>query len=162
MISLTQRHNFVVLLHDIRSVQNVASIFRLCEVLGAKEIILSGVTPGPVDRFLFERKDFTKISLGAEKTVNWRRLEEVVQEFVKNFDGIKIAVEQSEKSVDYKKVEIKENQNYLIIPGREVEGLEKEILDLVDVVAEIPQYGAKESLNIFSALSVSLYRFFDR
>ncbi len=168
----TQKHNFSVLLHDIRSVQNVASIFRLCEVLGAKEIILSGVTPGPIDRFGFERKDFTKISLGAEKSVKWKRVENVT-EFIKDFQtppnlpldkgrNVVLALEQSENSVDFKRVEIDEFKNYLIIPGREVEGLEDEILNLCDFVAEIPQYGTKESLNIFSALSVSLYRFFDK
>ena len=156
-----QINNFSILLHDIRSVQNVASIFRLAEVLGAKEIVLSGVTPGPLDRFGFDRGDFLKISLGAQKSVKWKRVEDVF-EFIKNFDGIKIALEQNEKSLDYKNVEVDTSKKYLIIPGKEVTGLEKEILEMCDMVAEIPQYGQKESLNIFSALSVSLYRFFDR
>lgn len=65
-----------ILLHDIRSVQNVASIFRMAEVLGVNKIFLSGVTPGPLDRFGFERQDFVKISLGTEKKVKWERVEE--------------------------------------------------------------------------------------
>ena len=156
-----QINNFSILLHDIRSVQNVASVFRLCEILGANEIILSGVTPGPLDRFGFTRNDFQKISLGAEKSIKWKRVEKVF-DFIKNFDGTKIALEQNEKSLDYKNVEIDTSKKYLIIPGKEVTGLEKEILDMCEIVAEIPQYGQKESLNIFSALSISLYRFFDR
>lgn len=157
-----QEIDWSILLHDIRSVQNVASIFRMSECLGVNKIYLSGITPGPLDRFGREREDFLKISLGTEKRVNWERVEGDVLDFLKNFDGVKIALEQSENSVDYKKVEIDTKKKYLVIPGREVEGLEKSILDLCDLVAEIPQYGQKESLNIFSSLSIACFRFFDR
>jgi tRNA G18 (ribose-2'-O)-methylase SpoU len=197
--SKEQKIDWSILLHDIRSVQNVASIFRMAEVLGVNKIFLSGVTPGPLDRFGFERQDFIKISLGTEKRVKWERLEENVLEFISNFKNnedvsekdlvnsplripwhaasagsfpksfsskdmlnIVIALEQSENSVDYKKVEIDENKKYLIIPGREVEGLDENILKLCDIVAEIPQYGTKESLNIFSSMSIACFRFFDK
>ena len=200
--SKKQKINWSILLHDIRSVQNVASIFRLSECLGVNKIYLSGITPGPLDRFGRERDDFIKISLGAEKDVFWERVEDVerfIQEFrsgEKEFvsqsveistcrlftcqgilkeeftktlpssqerpKNIVIALEQNENSVDYKQVEIDENKRYLVIPGREVEGLDEKLLKMCDVVAEIPQYGKKESLNIFSSLSVSLYRFFDK
>ncbi len=159
--SKKQKIDFSILLHDIRSVQNVASIFRMAECLGVNKIYLSGVTPGPLDRFGFERQDFIKISLGTEKRVSWERVEKEVLEFVGNFEGEKIALEQNENSIDYKKVEIDENKKYLIIPGREVEGLDENILKLCDIVAEIPQYGEKESLNIFSSMSIACFRFFD-
>lgn len=156
-----QKIDWNILLHDIRSVQNVASIFRMAECLGVNKIYLSGVTPGPLDRFGFERQDFLKISLGTEKRVRWERVEKDTLEFIKNFDGVRIALEQSENSVDYKKINIDTNKKYLIIPGREVEGLEENILKVCDMVAEIPQYGEKESLNIFSSMSVACFRFFD-
>ncbi len=151
-----------ILLHDIRSVQNVASIFRMAEVLGVNKIFLSGVTPGPLDRFGFERQDFVKISLGTEKKVKWERVEKNILEFIQNFEGVKIALEQNENSLDYKKIEINQAKKYLIIPGREVEGLDENILKICDIVAEIPQYGEKESLNIFSSMSIACFRFFDR
>ncbi len=151
-----------ILLHDIRSVQNVASIFRMAECLDVNKIFLSGVTPGPLDRFGFERQDFLKISLGTEKRVSWERIEENILDFMQNFDGIKIALEQAENSVDYKNIEIDKSKKYLIVPGREVEGLDENILKLCDIVAEIPQYGEKESLNIFSSMSVACFRFFDK
>lgn len=159
----TQTINWSILLHDIRSVQNVASIFRMSEVLGVNNIYLSGITPGPLDRFNREREDFIKISLGTEKVVTWERIENI-EDFIQNFkkDGVVIALEQSENSMDYKNVEISPEKKYLIIPGREVEGLEESILKICDVVAEIPQYGSKESLNIFSALSAACFRFFDK
>jgi tRNA G18 (ribose-2'-O)-methylase SpoU len=189
-----QKIDWNILLHDIRSVQNVASIFRMAEVLGVNSIFLSGITPGPQDRFGFERVDFTKISLGTEKRVKWERVEENILDFISNFksqknkkkfenepaeaacqgilkgeftnffefDNVVIGLEQADNSVDYKKVEIDENKRYLIIPGREVEGLDENILKVCDVVAEIPQYGQKESLNIFSSMSIACFRFFDR
>lgn len=158
-----QNIDFSILLHDIRSVQNVASIFRMADCLGVNTIYLSGITPGPLDRFGFERQDFTKISLGCEKKVRWVRIEGEVLEFIESFKNtVVIALEQAENSVDYKKVEIDASKKYLIVPGREVEGLDENILKICDVVAEIPQYGDKESLNIFSSMSVACFRFFDQ
>jgi len=135
----------------------------MAECLGTNNIYLSGITPGPLDRFEREREDFNKISLGTEKVVKWERIENP-EEFILNFkkDGVVIALEQNESSVDYKNMEIDVNKKYLVIPGREVEGLDENILKLCDVVAEIPQYGNKESLNIFSSMSVACFRFFDR
>lgn len=191
-----QTINWNILLHDIRSVQNVASIFRMAECLGVNNIYLSGVTPGPLDRFGFERQDFIKISLGTEKRVKWERISENILEFINNFknkhekenleseseesagqvilkgkitkfsfesnnESVVIALEQADKSVDYKKIEIDKTKKYLIIPGREVDGLEPEILNECDIIAEIPQYGQKESLNIFSSMSIACFRFFD-
>ncbi len=176
---------FEILLHDIRSVQNVASIFRLADCIGASKVILSGITPGSKDRFDREREDFVKISLGSEKTIQIERVGEEMQnsnfkneidkenlkkilKYIKIFrenGGMVIALEQDENSLDYKKVgEIvkeKVNNKYLIIPGREVEGLDGEILKSVDIIGEIGQYGQKESLNIFSSLAIVLYRWFD-
>jgi 23S rRNA (guanosine2251-2'-O)-methyltransferase len=162
-----QNHIIEILLHDIRSVQNVASIFRLADSIGAAHIYLSGVTPGPLDRFDRPRNDFIKISLGSEIDIKWERVEEDILEFIKSKKGegyIVVALEQSVQSIDYKDLEIDPNNKYLIIPGREREGLEESILNsgLIDHVLEIKQYGKKESLNIFSALSILLYRLFDR
>jgi 23S rRNA (guanosine2251-2'-O)-methyltransferase len=162
---MKQKNNFSILLHDIRSVQNVASIFRLADCIGAEEIILSGITPGPTDRFGRDRSDFVKISLGAEKVVKSQRVESVL-EFIekwKSTGGLVVALEQDARAVDYKEFakEIEQDKKYLIIPGREREGLEEDILQLCDVVCEISQYGQKESLNIFSSLSIFLYKLFD-
>lgn len=163
-----QKHTFSILLHDIRSVQNVASVFRLADCIGAREIVLSGITPGPLDRFGRVREDFVKISLGADEVVAWRRVDSV-EKFIQAWkeekeDRMVVALEQDARSVNYKSFaeEVSVEKEYLIVPGREREGLEKDILDLCDVVCEIPQYGQKESLNIFSSLSILLYRLFDK
>lgn len=161
----TQKIDWNILLHDIRSVQNVASIFRMAECLGVNKIYLSGITPGPFDRFGFERKDFAKISLGTEKRVKWERVEQDVTIFINNFKiggSVVIGLEQDDSSMDYKDVDCELSKKYLVIPGREVEGLAQNILEHCDIVAEIPQYGEKESLNIFSSMSVACFRFFDK
>src|SRR3989338_4075176 len=62
-----------LILHNIRSVHNVGSIFRTADAAGVSKIILSGYTPLPVDRFNLPRKDFVKVSLGAEKTIPWEQ-----------------------------------------------------------------------------------------
>ena len=175
---------FEIMLHNVRSVQNVASIFRLADCIGASKIILSGITPSYIDRFGRMREDFTRVSLSSEKNIKWEKIgiepqnqdleSEVEKEnlkntlkYIENFkkeNGIVLALEQDKKSVNIKDFskKINKKKKYLIIPGREVEGLEKEILKIVDHIVEINQYGKKESLNIFSALSVALYTLFDK
>lgn len=147
-----------IVLHDVRSVQNVGSIFRTAECAGVSKIYLCGYTPAPVDRFGRLRKDFAKVSLGAERTVEW----ESVPDCAKLLSKLKksgfslVAVEQSEDSVDYKKV--KRRTPVAIVYGNEVGGIPKKILKLCDVVAEIPMKGEKESLNVSVSVGVSLFR----
>lgn len=147
-----------VLLHNIRSVYNAGSIFRTADALGVNKIYLSGYTPTPLDNFNKPRKDFAKVALGAEKTIRW--------EYINNpFTLIKklktkhfqiIGLEQSEKSIDYKKVKI--NFPALFVLGNEVDGIEPKILKQCSVVAEISMKGKKESLNVSVAFGVGLFR----
>lgn len=98
----------VVILHNVRSVHNVGSIFRTCDAAGIDQIYLCGYTPQPVDRFNRPRKDLAKVALGAEKTISWEHVEdtkECIDELKKG--GYKVvAVEQAENSVDYKEVKL--------------------------------------------------------
>ena len=66
-----------LILHDIRSVQNVGAIFRTADSIGIDKIIISGITPAPIDRFGRERSDLHKTALGAEKTVPWEQVENI-------------------------------------------------------------------------------------
>ncbi len=147
-----------VLLHNIRSVHNVGSIFRTSDALGIDKIYLSGFTPTPKDRFGRNRKDVSKVALGAEKTIPWEYLNDPkkIINTLKNDDFKIIGLEQSENSQDYKKVKL--TDKILFIVGNEVEGIEKNILKLCDLVAEIPMKGDKESLNVSVAFGVALFR----
>ncbi len=147
-----------VLLHDIRSTHNVGSIFRTSDALGVNKIYLSGYTPSPIDKYGRARKDIGKVALGAEKTISWE-YEEDPKRIIKSLkkEGFQVVcVEQDEKSVDYKKLKVKEK--VLFVMGNEVLGVDKKILELCDDVVEIPMKGEKESLNVSVAFGVALFR----
>ncbi|MFA5987692.1 MAG: TrmH family RNA methyltransferase [Candidatus Paceibacterota bacterium] len=148
----------VVVLDNIRSTHNVGAIFRTCDAAGISRIFLAGVTPCPVDRFGRERADIAKTALGAEKTILWEYCPETVT-LIRRLkkDGYKIiAVEQDEKSEDYKKVKLK--SKIVFVFGNEVAGVSKKVLKISDVIAEIPMMGQKESLNVSVSVGVALFR----
>jgi len=156
-----KRPHVSLLLHDIRSVHNVGAIFRSAEAAGVNQVYLSGYTPGPHDRFGRVRKDFAKTSLGAERTLplSYVSNPEYLFSELKKKGVLIIALEQSPHSVDYKQVEVE--SKCLIMLGNEVTGLPKKFLDAVDIIAEIPLRGKKESLNVAAAAAVFLFRLLD-
>lgn len=154
--------SLVLVLDNIRSVHNVGAIFRTADAVGISKIYLCGTTPTPIDRFGRKRSDLHKSALGAEEYLEWEYAESTL-DLVKKIkeDGLKIiALEQDERSIDYKEVKVSENT--AIILGTEVTGLEKEILDLCDIITEIPMEGKKESLNVSVATGVFLFRILDK
>lgn len=154
-----------VVLHNIRSTQNVGAILRTCDAVGVNKVFFSGITPSPIDRFGRKRGDVSKSALGAEESVEWEVLEDKgqsVEEFLKEtrVDGFQIvALEQSENSVDYKKLnDVLPSRRRVFVLGNEVDGVSKEILEMCDVVCEIPMMGEKESLNVSVAFGVFIFR----
>jgi len=135
----------------------VGSIFRTADCAGVDKIFLTGYTPKPIDKFGKERKDVAKVALGAERSIDWEYKKsptEVIKKLKK--EGFKIiAIEQSEKSVDYKKVKVKGNCAFIL--GNEVKGLSKTILSKSDIIAEIPMKGEKESLNVSVTAGIALF-----
>jgi len=156
-----KKRDIRLLLDDIRSVHNTGSIFRTAETLGISMIYCAGTTPTPLDRFGRKRKDFAKVALGAEDMVAWKYVEKAA-ESVKRLkkEGFEvIALEQADRSIDYKKVKVKGKA--LIILGNEVEGVSPKLLKLADIIAEIPLKGKKESLNVSMAAGIALFRWLD-
>lgn len=149
----------VIILNNIRSNENVGSIFRTCDAIGVKKIILCGYTPAPIDRFGRENKGLTKASLGAEKFVEWERVENLnlMIERLKIENYKIVGIEQSKNSTDYKKLKDIKARNIALIFGNEVEGLSKQDLKLCDIVAQLPMLGKKESLNVAVCAGVVLY-----
>lgn len=151
-------NSIAVLIHDIRSTHNVGSIFRTSDSFGVNKIYISGTTPSPLDKYGRERNDVKKVSLGAEKSVSW----EVVKSPVSLINKLKkegymvIGIEQDQNSIDYKRVKVK--KPVLFIIGNEVNGIDKKIIKLCDVVSEIPMKGTKESLNVSVAFGVAISR----
>jgi len=150
----------IVVIDNLRSVYNVGSIFRTANAVGIDKIILCGTTPTPLDKYGDKRSDFAKVALGAEDVVAWEYKEDIrstIQE-LKNENYYIIAIEQDEKSVDYKNIKIEEKEDIVFIIGPEVDGMSKENLALCDVIAEIPMLGTKESLNVTIAFGIAVYR----
>lgn len=151
-----------VILHNIRSLHNVGSIFRTAEGLGVKKIYLTGYTPSPYDFFGKLRKDFAKTALGAGKYIEWKKAKNIFY-LIKRLkkDGVQIiALEQSKKSVDIKKFSLGNRIPKLgiaLIFGNEVTGLSKSILQKSDKIIEIHMRGKKESLNVSVAAGIAIY-----
>lgn len=146
-----------LILHDIRSIHNVGSIFRTADCAAVKKIFLTGYTPAPVDRFGRVLKDFAKVSLGAENSVSWEKADRITDCIA----GCKekrmqvVAVEQDEQSVDYKTWSPGGSVAYIL--GNEPDGLSKEVLAACDVIIEISMHGSKESLNVSVAAGIILF-----
>ncbi|OGE14489.1 hypothetical protein A2111_00175 [Candidatus Daviesbacteria bacterium GWA1_38_6] len=165
-------YSMVVVLYNIRSVFNVGSIFRTTDGAGIEKIYLCGVTPTPLDKFGLVRSDFTKVSLGAEKSVEWEQKHSTVKllDRLKKEGYLILAVEQDPKSVPYYEIRLprpsislrarndgREADKICLVMGSEVNGLPKSILDKADKILEIPMKGKKESLNVAIAFGIVAY-----
>lgn len=146
-----------LILHNIRSVHNVGSIFRTADAAGVAKIFLTGYTPTPLDRFKRPRKDFVKVSLGAEQTVSWEKVVSIerVITMLKQQDFFIASLEQNNTSIDYK--EYKPQGSTALILGNEVDGVSQKVLDMSDSIIEIPMRGEKESLNVSVAAGIALF-----
>jgi len=151
----------VLILHDIRSTQNVGAMFRTADAAGIDKIYLTGYTPAPIDRFGKKRGDIAKAALGAEETVSWeskKSLPSLLTKLKKEKYQI-IAIEQAANSINYKKIKLQDKNAFIM--GTEVTGIPKNILSKCDIVAEIPMKGKKESLNVSVACGIALFRIFN-
>ena len=147
----------VVILDGIRSTYNVGSIFRTADAAGVEKIYLCGITPQPIDRFGRLRPQFTKVSLGAEKTVPWERVKSasaLIDRLKKEKYHI-IAVEQDRRAVAYTK--FRAPKKTAVIFGNEVSGISNPILKKADKIIEIPMRGKKESLNVSVAAGIIMF-----
>ena len=149
----------VLILDNIRSVENTASIFRTADCLGVSKIYLIGTTPCPIDRFGRKRKDFAKVALGAEEFVPWEYVKDIKDQISKlKSEGYKIlALEQHPHSKNLQTVNCKLQTNFALIVGNEVDGVSEVALGLADEIVEIPMQGEKESLNVSVATGIALF-----
>ncbi len=154
----------IAILHKIRSAHNVGSIFRTADSAGIKKLYLCGFTPSPLDRFGNYRVSISKVALGAERTVDWEKKQSTLRtlNYLRKKGYLIIAIEQSEKSIEYTKMPLKKLKKaypkIAFVIGHELEGVPKEILSKCDIVSEIKMFGDKASLNVSVAFGVvSMY-----
>lgn len=149
----------IAVLHNIRSIHNVGSIFRTADAAGVEKIYLCGFTPSPLNELGRPRMPFIKVSLGAEKYVPWEkvRFAPLLLKKLKK-DGFKIfAVEQDKKSIPYNRIKPGKNKKIALVVGHERGGVPRSILKISDRILEIPMRGKKESLNVAVAFGIVAY-----
>ena len=146
----------VVVLDNVRSMQNVGSFFRTGDAFAVEKIILCGITATPPAR------DIHKTALGAEMTVRWEYAEKTTEAVMRlKEEGYRVlAVEQVEGAVMLNDFRPDEGAKYALVFGNEVAGVEQQVVDLADGAIEIPQVGTKHSLNVSVSGGVVLWNFF--
>lgn len=148
----------VGVLHNIRSLHNVGSMFRTADAGGVSHLYLTGYTPTPIDQFGRRRKEITKTALGGEMSVPWSAHEDLSSLLAMlRKEGYQIVMCECghPKGLPYDQVSY--TNNVALVMGNEVDGLSENFLTMADAVAEIPLYGTKESLNVSVAFGVALY-----
>lgn len=143
--------DFYVVCDNIRSLENIGSILRTADALGAAKIFLCGISGRP------PHQKITKAALGAEKTVpfEYHRQTGRLLEKLKKDRVFIVALEQDKKAVAYYKFEPK--FPLALIIGNELKGISKKILEKADKIIYLPMRGKKESLNVSVAFGVAGY-----
>ena len=148
----------IIILDDIRSLNNIGSVFRTSDAFLIEKIFLCGITAMPPN------KEINKTALGATETVTWEHYENVL-EVIENlkFEGTKVfAIEQVESSIFLQDFEIEKNQKYALVFGNEVYGVSQKAVEICDGTIEIPQLGTKHSLNIAVSAGIVIWDFFKK
>ena len=146
----------IVVLDNVRSMNNVGSFFRTCDAFTAEAIVLCGITGTPPDR------EIHKTALGAENTVKWSYRKSTVEAVCElTADGYTpVAVEQVEGSTPLQKFICEKGKKYALIFGNEVSGVSQEAADLCETAIEIPQGGTKHSINVAVSGGIVLWHFY--
>lgn len=149
-----EKFPIAVLLDNVRSMYNVGAIFRTADAFLLKELILAGITGTP------PHPEITKTALGAEESVDWRHVADAFEEASRmKKEGWRICVlEQTHNSIMLQNFQPTERDKYLLVVGNEVDGVDQRIVDIADIVLEIPQYGVKHSLNVSVSAGIALWQ----
>ena len=146
----------VVVLDNIRSLNNVGSVFRTSDAFRIEKIILCGFTATP------PHNEIHKTALGAEDSVDWEYIENTTDavELLKSKGYTTCSIEQVENSIMLPDLNIEKNKKYALIFGNEVKGVQQAVVDISDYSIEIPQEGTKHSLNISVSAGIVLWDFY--
>jgi len=146
----------IIILDNIRSLNNIGSVFRTADAFLIQKIYLCGITAKP------PHKDIHKTALGATDSVDWEYVENTIDlvEKLKSENVQVLSIEQAEDSVSLDKFKTSEDATYAIIFGNEVKGVQQEVVSASDSVIEIPQFGTKHSLNISVSCGVVVWDLF--
>ena len=146
----------VVILDNVRSLNNIGSVFRSSDAFRVEAIYLCGITATP------PHKDIHKTALGATESVKWEYFDRTLDAMSElKTDGYEIcAIEQTVGSIKLDKFSIEKGKKYALIFGHEMRGVDQAVVDASDMSIEIPQFGTKHSLNISVSAGVILWEFY--
>ena len=148
----------IIVLDNVRSLNNIGSIFRTADAFLIDHIYLCGITATPPN------KDIQKTALGSTNSVSWSYEKDTLS-VVKKLQSKKIkviAVEQVESSVMLQEFKTFKNDVYALVFGHEVKGVSQEVVSQCDVAIEIPQHGTKHSYNISVSCGIVLWELFSK
>lgn len=154
----TEKIPLIVILDNIRSLNNIGSVFRTSDAFLIEKIYLCGITAQP------PHKEIHKTALGATESVDWEYHKDTVTvvEQLKS-EGVHVsAIEQAEDSIALQDFNVKASQKYAIVMGNEVKGVQQEVVSACTSIIEIPQYGTKHSLNISVTTGVVIWDLFKK
>ena len=145
----------IVILDNVRSLNNIGSVFRTCDAFLIEKIYLCGITATP------PHKEIHKTALGATESVEWEYVQDITTlvENLRQRQVEVIAIEQVEDAVSLEHFSPKKGVTYALIFGNEVEGVQQSVVSLCQRAIEIPQYGTKHSLNIAVSAGILLWDF---
>ena len=146
----------VVVLDNVRSQNNIGSVFRTSDAFRVQEIILCGITATPPNA------EIHKTALGAEDSMKWRYLEETIAAIheLKSEGYTVFSLEQTENSISLETLRLDKNLKYAVVLGHEVHGVQQQVIDASHECIEIPQYGTKHSLNVSVTAGIVIWDFF--
>lgn len=154
----SEKTPLILVLDDIRSLNNIGSVFRTADAFLIEKIILCGITASPPN------KEIHKTALGATETVTWEHHANVLEviENLKKEKVIVLAIEQVESAIYLQDFEVEKGQKYALVFGNEVHGVDQEAVKLCDGCIEIPQLGTKHSLNISVSAGIVVWDLFQK
>ena len=147
-----------IVLDDVRSMHNIGSVFRTADGFAIEQICLCGITAQPPHR------EIEKTALGATQSISWSYYADVLTAIAQlREDGYKIiAIEQAAESIMLNNFEPENGIKYALIFGNEVNGVNEEVMGVIDARIEIPQFGTKHSFNIVISAGIVLWDMFSK
>lgn len=151
-----EKSPFVVVLDDIRSLNNIGSIFRTSDAFRIDCIYLCGITAQP------PHKDIHKTALGATESVDWVYFQNCIDaiKYLKTQNYKIVSIEQAVNSVNLESFDIEIDTKYAFVLGNEVKGVQQSVVDDSDFCVEIPQFGTKHSFNVSVSTGIVLWEVF--
>jgi len=144
---------FLIVLDNVRSLNNIGSIFRSADAFLVEAIWLCGITATPPHR------EIHKSALGATESVDWKHFESTVTAVkeLKQMGYVIVTVEQTDGSIPLDRFTPEPGRRYALVFGHEIKGVSEEVVGLSDVCVEIPQYGTKHSFNVAVSAGIVLW-----